>query len=340
MENTGALLVNLGSPDSPHEQDVRRYLNEFLMDSNVIDMPWLIRRMIVSLFVLPKRPAQSARAYASVWTEKGSPLINISKDLHEEVQKLTSMPVELAMRYGNPDMESALVRLASKPEIKEVLLFPLYPHFAMSTVKTVVEKAEKIIKEYELPVSLKIHPVFYDQDAYIDALVQSAKEYLEKDYDHIVFSYHGVPERHIRKDDCTGSHCLKSDDCCQKASPAHRSCYRHQVYRTTACFVEKAHIPVDKYSVAFQSKLGRDKWLEPATSSTIESLAQQGMKKVLVICPAFVADCLETLEEIGMEAKEDFIAAGGESLELIPCLNSHPAWTKLISQWLERPLQN
>lgn len=340
MENTGAMLVNLGSPDSPHEQDVRHYLNEFLMDANVIDMPWLVRRMIVSLFVLPKRPAQSARAYASVWTEKGSPLISNSKDLHEEVQKLTSMPVELAMRYGRPDMESALVRLASKPEIKEVLLFPLYPHYAMSTVKTVVEKAEEIIKDYKLPVTLKVHPVFYNHDAYIEALVESAKEYLEKDYDHIVFSYHGVPERHIRKDDCTGSHCLKSEDCCQKASPAHLTCYRHQVYRTTACFVEKADIPVDKYSVAFQSKLGRDKWLEPATSSTIKSLAEQGIKKVLVICPAFVADCLETLEEIGMEAKEDFIAAGGVSLELIPCLNSHPAWTKLVSQWLEKPLHN
>ncbi|MGI9283292.1 MAG: ferrochelatase [Endozoicomonas sp.] len=340
MENTGALLVNLGSPDSPHEHDVRRYLNEFLMDSNVIDMPWLVRRMIVSLFVLPKRPAQSAKAYASVWTEKGSPLISISEDLQSEVQKLTSMPVELAMRYGKPDMESALVRLASKPEIKEVLLFPLYPHYAMSTVKTVVERAEKIISEHKLPITLKVHPVFYDHDAYIDALVESANDYLEKDFDHIVFSYHGVPERHIRKDDCTGSHCLKSEDCCQKASPAHHSCYRHQVYRTTACFVEKADIPVDKYTVAFQSKLGRDKWLEPSTSSIVESLARQGIKKVLVICPAFVADCLETLEEIGMEAKEDFIAAGGESLELIPCLNTHPAWTKLVSHWLEKPLQN
>ncbi|WP_062262042.1 ferrochelatase [Endozoicomonas arenosclerae] len=340
MKNTGALLVNLGSPDSPHEQDVRRYLNEFLMDSNVIDMPWLIRRMIVSLFVLPKRPAQSAKAYASVWTEKGSPLISISKGLQEEVQKLTSMPVELAMRYGKPDMEGALVRLASKPEINEVLLFPLYPHYAMSTVKTVIEKAESIIEAHKLPITLKVHPVFYDHDAYIDALVESAKDYLRDEYDHIVFSYHGVPERHIRKDDCTGNHCLKSDDCCQKASPAHKTCYRHQVYRTTASFVEKTDIPVDKYTVAFQSRLGRDKWLEPSTSSVVESLAQQGIKKVLVICPAFVADCLETLEEIGMEAKEDFIAAGGESLELIPCLNTHPAWAKVVSHWLENPLQN
>ncbi|MRI32201.1 ferrochelatase [Endozoicomonas sp. OPT23] len=338
MEATGALLVNLGSPDSPSEDDVRRYLNEFLMDGNVIDLPWLLRRMIVSFFVLPKRPAQSAKAYQSVWTDKGSPLLSISKDLYEQVNGLTDMPVELAMRYGKPDMESALIKLASKPGIKEVVLFPLYPHYAMSTVKTVVERAEKIVSEHKLPITLKVHPVFYDADEYINALVESAGEHLGKEYDHLIFSYHGVPERHITKDDPTGNHCLKSGDCCQRTSVAHQTCYRHQVYRTTAAFVEKAGIPVDKYSVAFQSKLGRAKWLEPATSDMVQDLAKQGVKKLLIICPAFVADCLETIEEIGMEAKEDFIKAGGESLELIPCLNDYPSWAKLVAKWLEQPL--
>ena len=338
METKAALLVNLGSPDSPNEEDVRRYLNEFLMDGNVIDLPWPLRRLIVSLFVLPRRPARSAQAYASVWTDTGSPLINISKTLAHKVQVQTSIPVELAMRYGTPDMESAIVRLAAKPEISEILLFPLYPHYAMSTVKTVVDKATAIINDNQLPVTLTVHPAFYDHEAYIDALVDSARPWLEQDYDHLVFSYHGVPERHIHKDDPTGNHCLKSADCCHKPSPAHHTCYRHQVYRTTACFVEKADIPVDKYSVAFQSRLGRAKWLEPATSDTLQKLAQQGAKKVLVICPAFISDCLETLEEIGIRAKEDFIKAGGESLELIPCLNDHPDWVKLLGQWLEQPL--
>ncbi|AMO57792.1 ferrochelatase [Endozoicomonas montiporae] len=339
MGSKAALLVNLGSPDSPTEEDVRRYLNEFLMDGNVIDLPWPLRRLIVSLFVLPKRPAQSAEAYASVWTDEGSPLINISYKLLEQVRQYTDIPVELAMRYGRPDMESAIVKLASKPEIKELLLFPLYPHYAMSTVKTVIEKAQAIISDNQLPITLSVHPVFYDHDGYIDALVNSARPWLEKDYDHLIFSYHGVPERHITKDDPTNSHCLKSGDCCHKPSPAHHTCYRHQVYRTSASFVEKAGISVDKYSVSFQSKLGRDKWLEPSTLETIEQLAEQGAKKILVICPAFVSDCLETLEEIGMEAKEAFIKAGGESLELIPCLNDNPDWAKLVSGWLEQPLK-
>lgn len=339
MESKAALLVNLGSPDSPAEDDVRRYLNEFLMDENVIDLPWPLRRMIVSLFVLPRRPARSAEAYASVWTDEGSPLVSFSHRLLEKVRQQTSMPVELAMRYGRPDMESTIVKLASKPEIRELLLFPLYPHYAMSTVKTVVKKAEAIISDNKLPVSLSVHPVFYDHDGYIEALVNSARPWLEKDYDHLIFSYHGVPERHISKDDPTSEHCLKSGDCCHKPSSAHYTCYRHQVYRTSASFVEKADIPVDKYSVAFQSKIGRDKWLEPSTSDTIRQLAEQGARKVLVICPAFVSDCLETLEEIGMEGREAFIRAGGESLELIPCLNDHPDWVKLLSGWLEQPLK-
>ena len=338
--DTGALLVNLGSPDSPDTDAVRRYLNEFLMDGNVIDLPWPLRRLIVSLFILPTRPARSAEAYASIWTDEGSPLISLSQRLLECVRQKTDMPVELAMRYGEPDMASALVRLAARPDIKEVLLFPLYPHYAMSTVKTAEEKAREIIEDHKLPVTLKVHPAFYDHDRYIEALVDSARDWLEKDYDHLVFSYHGVPERHILKDDPTSSHCLKSKDCCQKSSTAHHTCYRHQIYRTSACFVEAADIPIDKYTVAFQSKLGRAKWLEPSTSSVIRKLAEQGAKKVLVICPSFVSDCLETLEEIGIEARNDFIEAGGESLELIPCLNDHPGWVELVSQWLEEPLKS
>ncbi len=339
MTDRGVLLVNLGSPDSPSEADVRQYLNEFLMDGNVIDLPWLIRRMIVSLFVLPKRPAQSAKAYKSIWTDKGSPLICHSKALAAELSAQLEAPIELAMRYGKPDMEQALLRLANQPGIKDILLFPLYPHYAMSTVKTVKEKAQAIMRQHNLSVTLRVHGEFYDHQGYIAALVNSAQPWLEKDYDQLVFSFHGVPVRHIHKDDSTGGHCLKSPDCCNTPSPAHRACYRHQVYRTAQCFVEQAGIAEHKYTVAFQSRLGRAKWLEPNTVDILVQLARQGAKKVLVICPSFISDCLETLEEIDIAAKETFKQAGGESLTLIPCLNEHPSWVKLLCDWLKAPAE-
>ena len=338
MANRGILLVNLGSPDSPSVSDVRRYLNEFLMDKYVIDLPWFVRRLIVSLFVLPSRPAKSAKAYQSIWTEDGSPLVQISKAFAQQIQSHTNMPVELAMRYGKPDLKTALINLNKNTELEEILLFPLYPHYAMSTIKTVVEKVESLGKILDVKANIRVHPIFYDHQDYIQALVDSAEPQLSQPYDHLVFSYHGVPERHIKKDDNTGSHCLQSKDCCQKASTAHKTCYRHQVYQTTECFVKAADIPVDKYTVAFQSRLGKDKWLEPNTLDILEKLAKQGNKRVLVICPSFVADCLETLEEIGIAAQESFINAGGESLELIPCLNTHPSWVKTVSGWLEQPL--
>ncbi|MBO9480069.1 MULTISPECIES: ferrochelatase [Gammaproteobacteria] len=338
MENRGVLLVNLGSPDSTSVEDVRNYLNEFLMDKHVIDLPWVIRRLILSLFILPSRPARSAEAYSAIWTEQGSPLIVNSEKCAEQLRERTSIPIELAMRYGKPDMAKALSNLAKQPGIEEILLFPLYPHYAMSSVKTVIERAKSLMQEMGITLPLRVHPVFYDHDGYIEALVESAKPWLEKEFDHLVFSYHGVPERHITKDDPTGNHCLKDKSCCQKTSIAHKTCYRHQVYQTTEAFVEKAGIPIDKYSVGFQSRLGKAKWLEPNTLDVLKQLADQGARKVLVICPSFVSDCLETLEEIGIGAKEEFIKAGGESLELIPCLNDHPAWIDLLKQWSEHPL--
>ena len=335
LANRGVLLVNLGSPDSPEVPDVRNYLNEFLMDRHVIDLPWLLRRMVVSLFVLPTRPACSSEAYKSIWTDQGSPLVSISQQFTRDLKQQSNLPIELAMRYGNPSMQEGIERLASNPDINEILLFPLYPHYAMSSVKTVVEQTKALIKRIKPSLELRVHPVFYDQPQYIEALVESARQWLEQDYDHLVFSYHGVPERHILKDDSTGQHCLKSDNCCQSASPAHNTCYRHQVFRTTECFVKAASIPEDKYSVGFQSRLGKAKWLEPNTLDVLKNLAAQGAKKVVVICPSFVSDCLETLEEIGIGAREAFIAAGGESLELIPCLNTHPGWVKTVAEWIE-----
>ncbi|WP_027708185.1 ferrochelatase [Zooshikella ganghwensis] len=337
MEGRAVLLVNLGSPDSPSVSDVRRYLNQFLMDKYVIDLPYLLRRLIVSCFVLPRRPKQSAGAYASIWWPEGSPLKVLTERLTEQLaNKTRAVCVRYAMRYGSPSIEQELISLASRPDVTEILVVPLYPHYAMSTVKTCVVELERITRDQDIRLPVYVHPVFYEDEAYIGALYDVAKPFLQQSYDHLLFSYHGVPERHIRKDDPTGSHCLSSADCCQQSSVAHLTCYRAQVLKTTAAFVAKAGIEQDKYSVAFQSRLGKAKWLEPYTNKQLVSLAEQGVKKLLVMCPAFVSDCLETLEEIAIQGEEIFKAAGGESLTLIPCLNDHETWAEVLAAWWQK----
>jgi len=337
MANRAVLLTNLGSPDSTSVSDVRKYLNQFLMDPFVIQLPWVLRRMIVSLFVLPTRPKASAHAYQSIWWEEGSPLVVLSQRLLEAVKRKTDVPVAIAMRYGNPSIESQLLQLAKQDGIEEILLIPLYPHFADSTIKTTIEEAKSVIAEHQLKVKLLVMQPFYEEPDYIDALVASTSSWLnaEGGFDHLLFSYHGLPESHLTKADPTGNHCLKSEDCCQVASPAHATCYRHQVFKTTEKFVEKAGLAPEQYSVAFQSRLGRAKWLEPSTVDTLEKLAKSGVKKLLVMCPAFVTDCLETLEEIELEGAKIFEEAGGESLTLIPCMNDHEQWVSVISNWCE-----
>ncbi len=337
MSNRAVLLTNLGSPDSTSVADVRKYLNQFLMDPYVIQLPWLLRRLIVGLFVLPTRPKASAHAYRSIWWEEGSPLVVLSRRLLDAVRKKTGVPVAVAMRYGNPSIESQLLHLAQQDGIEEILLIPLYPHYADSTVKTTVEEAKRVIARHALKVKLTVIKPFYEEPDYIDALLTSTAPWInaDHDFDHVLFSYHGLPEVHLAKADPTGGHCLKSADCCQVASPAHATCYRFQVLRTTARFVEKAGLSPDQYSIAFQSRLGRAKWLEPSTVNTLEKLAHNGVKKLLVMCPAFVTDCLETLEEIALQGAETFKQAGGESLTLIPCLNDHEQWAAVLARWCE-----
>ena len=336
MTNRAVLLANLGSPDNADEASVRRYLDQFLMDPYVIQLPWVLRRLIVSLLVLPKRPKDSAEAYKSVWLEEGSPLIVFSQQLKQALQQQVELPVGMAMRYGSPDIESELLTLARQPGIEEILFIPLYPHFADSTITTSIELAKEVIKKHQLDVKLNIVAPFYQQDDYITALVESAQPHLDQPYDHLIFSYHGLPESHITRLDKSGSHCLKSGDCCQIANPAHATCYRHQVIMTTQRFVEKANLPAEKYSIAFQSRLGRAKWLDPNTEDRIRELAASGAKNILVICPAFVTDCLETLEEIAIRGQEVFEQAGGEKLTLIPCMNQHPKWVETLANWCKQ----
>jgi ferrochelatase len=337
MGNRAVLLTNLGSPDNTEVSSVRKYLNQFLMDPYVIQLPWLLRRLIVSLFVLPTRPKASAHAYQSIWWEEGSPLVVLSQRLLQAVKTRTDVPVAMAMRYGSPSIESELLQLAKTDGVEEILLIPLYPHYADSTVKTTIEEAKRVIATHGLGVKLIVLQPFYEEQAYIESLVASTAPWINKDndFDHVLFSYHGLPELHLTKADPTGGHCLQRPDCCQVASPAHATCYRHQVLRTTECFVQKAGLGPEQYSIAFQSRLGKAKWLEPSTVNTLEELAGKGVKKLLVLCPAFVTDCLETLEEIAIQGSEIFQQAGGESLTLIPCMNDHEKWVSVISRWCE-----
>lgn len=332
MTKRAVLLANLGSPDSPDVPAVRRYLNQFLMDPYVIQLPWILRRLIVSLFVLPKRPYTSAEAYQSIWLAEGSPLIVLSERLQRSLQAQLDIPVALAMRYGNPSIESQLISLAAQG-IDEVMFIPMYPHFADSTITTSVEEAKRVIRKHQLTLTLNVPEPFYDHPDYIQSLVKTAEPYLEEPYDHILFSYHGLPESHITKRDPSGSHCLKQEDCCQQPHEAHKTCYRHQVLRTTQCFAIQAGLAPARYSVAFQSRLGRAKWLGPNTEDMLVELAQAGAKKVLVICPAFVTDCLETLEEIAIRGTQVFKQAGGESLVQIPCLNDDLVWVETLASW-------
>jgi ferrochelatase len=333
----GVLLINLGSPDSTSVSDVRKYLREFLMDERVIDAPWPIRWGIVHLAILPRRPVQSAHAYEKIWTPEGSPLVVTSRNVQRAIQKRVGndFAVELAMRYQNPGIEPAIVRLRERG-VTDLLVFPLFPHYAMSSFETAVVCAQEAAARVAPGMRLNIAAPYFDDPDYIAALAASAEDYLQTGYDHLLFSFHGLPERHLRKADPTGSHCLASPDCCETPHPAHRTCYRAQCFATVRAFVQAAGVPAEKYSIAFQSRLGRDPWLKPYTDVELARLAANGVKKLLVMCPAFVSDCLETLEEIALGGRKTFLAAGGHSYTLIPCLNEHPRWLAALESLLRR----
>jgi ferrochelatase len=334
----GIILMNLGSPDSTDVKDVRRYLDEFLMDERVIDYPYLFRLLLVKGIIVPFRAPKSAEAYKSIWTNEGSPLIVFTKQLQEALQKQVTEPVEIAMRYGNPAPKQAYDNLLKKIHgLEEVVLMPLYPHYAMSSYETAVEFMKEVHRKNKYSFKLTTIAPYYNNEEYIHALAQSIRPYLQNDFDRLLFSYHGVPERHILKGDITGSHCLKSPNCCVVDSPAHKYCYRHQCLKTTDLVTNELRIPKEKFELSFQSRLGRDKWLTPYTAQRLSELPREGARKLLVACPAFVSDCLETLEEIAGQGKEIFLHAGGESFTMIPCLNTHPLWVNAIAKWVSQP---
>jgi len=327
----GIILMNLGSPDSTEVRDVRRYLDEFLMDERVIDYPYLLRLLLVKGIIVPFRAPRSAEAYKSIWTKEGSPLIVLTKQLQKSLQKQVAEPVEIAMRYGNPTPQTAYDNLLkTMPVLEEVILMPLYPHYAMSSYETAMAYMKEVHRKNQYSFKLTTIEPYYNNADYIQALSESIKPYLNNEFDKLLFSYHGVPERHILKGDITGNHCLKSPDCCEIDSPAHKYCYRHQCFRTTTLVTSELQVPKEKFELTFQSRLGREKWLTPYTAQRLSELPKEGVKKLLIACPAFVSDCLETLEEIAEQGKEIFLHAGGESFTMIPCLNTHPLWVNAI----------
>jgi ferrochelatase len=334
VNKIGIILMNLGSPDSTGVKDVRAYLMQFLMDKRVIDYPYLSRKLLVGALIVPARAPKSAAAYKTIWTKQGSPLIVLTRQLKEALQELIAEPVEMAMRYGNPSVDDGYHNIIRRmPDAEEVLAIPLYPHYAMSSYETAIEYAREIHKKNKYRFRLRFMKPFYNDMNYIEALSENIRPYLQQDYDHILFSYHGLPARHIRKTDPTKNHCLQANDCCQSLSAAHATCYRHQVFATTGLVAEKLGIPAHKFSLSFQSRLGKG-WLEPFTDLRLEEMPKQNIKKLVIVCPAFVSDCLETLEEIVVRGRKSFMNAGGESYTVVPCLNTGPLWVKTIARWI------
>lgn len=330
----GVLLVNLGSPDSTDPKDVKKYLGEFLMDPRVIDVPLWARILLVKGIILNTRPKKSAEAYKKIWWKEGSPLIVLSERLQKKVASRISVPIGLAMRYGSMTIKNGLQELHDKG-VDEVMIIPLYPQFAMATTETILVLAKKLRDSYFPNMKLIDIPAFYNKSEYIEVLSKSISEKLEKlDYEHLLFSYHGVPERHIRKSDITKSHCKIDGSCCNTNSPAHEFCYRHQCYNTTQQIAEKLNLEKGTYSTSFQSRLGFDPWLQPYTDRTIERMGKGNIKKMAIVTPAFVSDCLETLEEIAMEGEEIFHEVGGKEFTTIPCLNDRDDWADVLANWV------
>ena len=329
----GLLLINLGSPDSTSISDVKKYLDEFLMDKRVIGKSYIFRWILVKLIILNFRPKKSARAYKKIWWKEGSPLIVLSRRLFKKVSDLMQIPVALAMRYGSISIYNGLKELNDKG-VDEFIILPLYPHYAMSSYETVVEKVKEEVKINFPENKIKVIEPFYDDPKYIELLSLKIKDTIKDiEYDHILFSYHGIPVSHLKISDPTNTHCYKAKNCCSVDSKAHKTCYKHQVTITTELVAKYLGLEREKYSISFQSRLANEPWLKPYTDSELERLAKEGKKNMVVVTPAFVTDCLETLEEIVMEAKEEFLEAGGENYYYVPCLNDDDSWAKLISKW-------
>lgn len=335
MKRSAVLLVNLGSPASPSAADVKPYLDQFLMDPYVLDIPAPLRALLVKGVILNTRPAKSAAAYAQIWTAAGSPLVVISHATQIALEAHMGVPVGLAMRYGEPSIARGIAEVRARAgEIDELIVVPLYPHYAMASTKTVEVAVDEAMTAWNVPY--RFVPPFFDDAPYLDAVAELARATIPADTQHVLFSYHGIPKRHLRKMDPTGAHCLASADCCVTPSIAHATCYRHQVLASTEGVARRLGLAPGSYSFAFQSRLGGG-WLEPFSDRELIALPARGVKRLAVVCPSFVADCLETLEEMAIRGRKSFLESGGETFTYVPCVNDDPAWITALADLCRKP---
>ncbi len=334
---TGVLLVNLGTPDSTRVGDVRRYLREFLSDPLVIDVPAPARWLLLNLVILPFRPRRSAEAYRKVWLPEGSPLLVHGQALRDALAETLgdAYVVELGMRYGKPSIGSALARLRGA-DVARILALPLFPQYSTAATGSALARIEHELDRAPDTPPLDVLPPFYASPAFIDAWAAVARPALEAFApDFVLLSYHGLPERQVKATDRSGgSHCLARPDCCERIGEANRDCYRAHCFATSRVLAEVLELPAERVDTSFQSRLGRTPWIQPYTDFRLPELAEAGHRRLAVLCPAFVADCLETLEEIGIRAKEQWMELGGEDLLLVPSLNATPAWVEAIAGWV------
>ncbi|MFD2161116.1 ferrochelatase [Paradesertivirga mongoliensis] len=332
MRKQGVLLVNLGTPDSPSVSDVRKYLDEFLMDERVIDINPVNRTLLVKGIIVPFRGPKSAKIYKEVWTENGSPLLYYSIRQKEMLQdKLgNKYAVELAMRYQSPSLKTALESL-KKLQVESIRVVPMFPQYASASTGSVIQKIMELVSKWQTIPNISFVNSFHDNDGMIEVFAENARKYQPETFDHILFSFHGLPERQLTKADHSGKYCLQTPNCCARLNDVNRFCYSAQSHDTARLIAEKLNLPKEKYTVCFQSRLGNSPWKKPYTIEVLEDLAKKGAKRLLVFSPAFVADCLETNFEISREYHEEFRNWGGEKVQLVESLNDHPKWIEALA---------
>jgi ferrochelatase len=331
MGKKGILFVNLGTPDSPEVSDVRKYLDQFLMDERVIDIPAFNRTLLVKGIIVPFRSPKTAKLYKEIWDENGSPLLYFSKLQIAMVQEKLGddYHVELAMRYQSPSILSALENMKAGL-VESIRVIPLFPQYASASTGSVIQKVMEIVGKWQTIPPVSFVNSFHDDPVMIETFAENARRYQPETYDQVLFSFHGLPERQLIKCDHSGHHCLKKDNCCATLTDVNKYCYSAQSYDTARLIAEALNIPREKYSVCFQSRLGKEPWVQPYTSDVLKDLAAKGKKRLLVFCPAFVADCLETLYEVSVEYHEEFKELGGEEVQLVASLNDNPKWIEAM----------
>lgn len=333
MGKKGILLVNLGTPDSTKTADVRKYLDQFLMDERVIDIPKIFRILLVKGIIVPFRSPKTAKLYREIWSENGSPLLHYSKIQAKMLQQKLgeNYQVELAMRYQNPSVEAGLNKLKDGL-VDSILVIPMFPQYASATSGSVIQLVMELVSKWQTVPKISFINSFHDHEKMIKIFAENARKYQVADFDHVLFSFHGLPQRQLRKCDHTGNYCLKSADCCQTLNNSNKFCYSAQCHDTAKHIAAELGLAKTQYTVCFQSRLGKDPWVQPYTSEVLKTLAAAGKKRLLVFSPAFVADCLETLHEITVEYQEEFVEMGGEKVQLVESLNDHPLFIDALCE--------